>query len=838
MQNAIGIAAGVLLLLVFPGPRARADDQALGSMSIPVSVADLAAAAGIQRADPSTLPIDIVRLAFASPEGSNDQSAVPRAAVLRVLERRGDSGERVPLPLSPRIWRAHVLRAQEPDDRLAAEILGHRPTALLYYGLLALDTATLAWIEANPGVLEALQKQPGTTAAFARSIHIRDGAILTPGDDAKGVWEAIVGADPRDPASFIAKLFASRDGRVAAFYDAVAHLDAAHQRFALGAPADPHRLARARRVLDAVTRASPPWRLEDHPFARQDVDVSLLFRRVALDERGIPVGPSRRTWAQVFGEGRAADEAVDAEWLAANVLKPGVGTPRRRLDTVMFAQRALASDTTADPGTLVSALQDFHRYPALMLTLENNGVRTAEAYAAAGRAAAALGRDEEAIAVFQGGLAIVDRARLAGTLRADEARTLIAALTDAAASRSGRAALLSWLTSDLLPALRRAADPASAQGIDAEALVLRALAGRAPIRPASIEWEGQPYSVDLAQPEWRRLTLIRRGQQETALDEALASATPRNMSALSYSLAGLVYATAIGEPDSPALNGGPVWRRHRLGTASQGPGESLVAWRTATEVFGAGGWHLTGSLLRLDLALAHLALRRLDPTEMPAPSSLSAMDRRTLAMTIALMDPREFSDEARDGVASALRRGRERVASLATRPEALDGIARDAALSEWRQSAIRWLLARDAARVPGAFTTLELFRLGGGTPAPAWGAAAEALDGCFCLRLPDHTAWEEYTGRASTGQLATQLADVTLRTAEALSARHLPALLTRDVAAFAMQDVIDLARPAYFDDWLSLAFAARDLKDDRFDDYVAALTAAGPLVPVPKKHWY
>ena len=73
-----------------------------------------------------------------------------------------------------------------------------------------------------------------------------------------------------------------------------------------------------------------------------------------------------------------------------------------------------------------------------------------------------------------------------------------------------------------------------------------------------------------------------------------------------------------------------------------------------------------------------------------------------------------------------------------------------------------------------------------------------------------------------------------LRTAEALSARHLPAMLMRGVAAFAMQDTIDAGRLTYFDDWLSLAFAARDLKDDRFDDYVAALTASGPLVPVRK----
>jgi hypothetical protein len=837
-MKAIGIAAAVLLLLVRPGSSGRGDAGVAGSMSIPVSLADLAAAVGLERIDSSTIPLDIVRLAFASPESSKNQPAPQRAAILRVLEGGGNSGDRIPLPLDPRIWRAHVLPGEVADDRLAGAILGQRPTALLYLALLAMDPETLAWIEANPGVLKALQKHPGTTAAFARSIHIRNNAVLTPGEDSKGVWKAVVEADPDDPPSFIEKLLASRDGRIAGFYDAVAHLDAAHRRFALGPPGDPRRLDRARRLVDAATRDSLPWGLEDHPFLRADVDASVILRRVALDERGVPVGPSRNIWAKVFNEFSEADGPVDADWLAAAVLKPSGVASRRKLDTFLFAQRALSSDASADEATVVSALQNFQRYPALMLTLEVNGVRTAAAYEAAGRAAAAMDRDDEAMAVFQSGLAIVDRARQSGTLQAVEARKLIASLTDAAVSRPGKAALLAWLKSALLPALQRALDaghtetPAAGPGGAAEGLVLRALAGPVPVRPVSVEWEGQRYSVDLAQSELRRLTLIRRGQRETALDEALAAATPRNMSALSYSLKGLVYATAIGEPDSQASNGGAVWRRHRFGGITQNPGESLVGWRIATEVFGVGEWHLTGSLLRLDLALALLGLRRLDPTDMPAASSVSTMDRRTLARTVALMDPRAISDEARDAAVAAVARGRERVASLAAHPEALDAVSAQAALSEWRLSAIRWLLAHDATRVPGAFTTLELFRLGAGSPAPAWGAAAGPLDGCFCLRMPDATAWEEYTGRASTGQLATQLADVTLRTAEALSARHLPAMLTRDVAAFAMQDVMDLARPAYFDDWLSVAFAARDLKDDRFDDYVAALTAAGPLVPV------
>jgi hypothetical protein len=834
MLRHIRVAAGVLLLAVSAAARAQA--AGAGSMSIPLSLADLAAAAGVRRVDATTLPIDIVRLMFSSPDDEAGGSVARRAAIAKALQGDGDSGDRVPLPLSPRVWREHVLRADIPDARLAAAILGRRASALVYHGLFALDAETLAWIEANPAVLDALLKHPGATAVYARSIRIRNGAVVTPGEDTAGVWTEIVGADPAKPASFIPRLLGARYGVVAAFYDAVAHLDAPRQRFLLGAPAEPRRRERAQRVFAAAMRDPFPWRLDDYPFGRPDIDVALLFRQVALDDRGNLAGPSsRRMWARVFGESDRTEGVVDAEWLAANLLKRAPGVARWRLDTFLFAQRALASDTSADPAALVAALRDFHRFPALMLTLETNGVRTAAAYAAAGRAARALGRDDEAIAVFQGSLAVVDRARLSGMLGGDDARTLIASLTAAAASRSAREALLSWLKNDLLTILRRSTVASNGSAEGAEALVLSALAGSDSMPRTPVEWEGQQYVVGLAVSELRRLTQIRRAQHEPPLDEALASATSRNLSALATSLSALVYAIAFGEPDSPAARGGAVWRQHRFDGATRNLPDSPVAWRVATEIFAPDGWRLSGSLLKLDLALAHLGLRRLDPTEMPAMSALSTMDRRTLAMTVALIDPRTIGDEARDAAAAALTRGRERVAGIAARPETLEAIAEAAALSEWRRTGLRWLFAREPARVIEAFTLLELFRLGGGTPAPGWGAAAVTIDGCFCLRQSAATAWEEYSGRPSSGQLATQLADVMLRTAQALSARRLPAALMRDVAAFAMLDAMDAARPGYFDDWLSIAFAARDLSDDRFDDYVAALTATGPLIPVPRK---
>jgi hypothetical protein len=816
-------AAGVLLALLLSGSQAT-PDAPFGSMPIPVSVAELAATAGLQRADPSTLPIDIVRLLFATPERARDQLSGRRAAVVAALERTGSGGDFLPLPLSPRTWRSHILGVEVANKGLAAAIFSRRATALVYHGLFALDPPTLAWIDANPSVLGTLLKHPGITATYARSIYVRNGAIVTPGENADAVWKEIVGADPRDPEAFIAKLIGSREGRLAVFYDAVTHLDAPRRRFALGLASDPNRIGRLQRLIDVGTRDTPGSALEIYPFMRPNVDLALLFRQLTLDSRDLPRGPSKHVWTEAFGEALSLSDSsgpADAAWLAGLILKPGGAAPGRR-DTYRFAQRVFASDTFVVTSVLVAALQGISSYPSLMLLLENNGLQSAAAYGAAARAAGALSGDEHALAMFQGTLAIVDRARHAGTLSRDEAQSLIDALVRAASTRPARAALLGVLKNGL---------PSRWSG-DTEAAVLSAMAGTPPSTPPILEWEGQRYSVDLAHPELRRLTSIRRSQQETPLGEAIATATPDNMSSLAHSLMGLVYAVALGEPDSQASKGGQVWRRHRFSTGT--PGTGYLAWRPATEEFGSGGWRLTGSLLRLDLALAHLTLRRIDPTEMPPESGIGTMDRRALTRSIALMDPRTLSDAARDAAAAALARGRARVAVLAARPETLEAIGAEAALSEWRRAGLRWQFVHDAARVLGTFTLLELFRLGGGTAPPGWGAAVDALGGCYCLRMPDYLPWEEYTGRPSSGQLGTQLADVMLRTAEALSARRLPAMLMRDVAAFAMQDTLDSGRMAYFDDWLSLAFAARDLKDDRFDDYVAALTASGPLVPIRK----
>ena len=82
--------------------------------------------------------------------------------------------------------------------------------------------------------------------------------------------------------------------------------------------------------------------------------------------------------------------------------------------------------------------------------------------------------------------------------------------------------------------------------------------------------------------------------------------------------------------------------------------------------------------------------------------------------------------------------------------------------------------------------------------------------------------------------LASRGADVSIHVADALAALGLPAQIAPGVIAYAMQEVLDQARPAYFDDWSGFSRAASALSRDNLIDYIAAKTAGGPLLPATR----
>jgi hypothetical protein len=324
-----------------------------------------------------------------------------------------------------------------------------------------------------------------------------------------------------------------------------------------------------------------------------------------------------------------------------------------------------------------------------------------------------------------------------------------------------------------------------------------------------------------ARPDLKRLPVIatRLGR---AGDAALADV-----------LTSLLYAIWLGDPQGQPFLAGNVARRHDYGVRLMtGAGREETPWQVPVETSGDGEpWHLRGALLGLDVGLARLALHRTRfdrPEEQP---TLNDSDRRTLMLELALTDDGDLDQATAARVLAWMQAGR----AIAESPERLAGALDILGLDGRRRQSIAWTMAHDPGQEVSLLMRTELVLLGrpAGAELPdAWGAADTPRSGCLCLAFPNPPAVQRYAGRAGAGLLTARMADLKLRVLEVLDQRHLPAALTRGVLASALQDYLDEARPGHADDWLTLARHVDRVSGDRFDDYIAALTAGGPLVPM------
>jgi hypothetical protein len=843
--------AVVVLLLSYGAVGARQPAVRL-AVALPAPAQQIADSLGILSVDRSRFVLDVVKTLYASNSGETDPQQ--REKIRAMLFAPAPAGESVPLPLDASIWREALLPRQAPDNQILASILSERSTALLYHGLAGLDDETLAWLGPERDTLRHLLRHAGAFGAFGPSVRVKAGRVVVPGGaDDEPLWQAIVGADPARPAAFVRKLFGDDSGLLPWFYDTLANLDEPHLRFATSAALPmPARIDRLRALLDVFERAGAEWQPERQPFSRRPFDTALTLAIVRVGPDGAPTGPNQRgLWERVFAaDGNAsggpsprdADAApVDAAWLLSRVHRVPVDVGRRRLETFLYAQRVFRD--AADP-LLVPALRAYAAYPALLVTLERMGVRSASTVTTMAARAQGLNdiKDDQArtlaILEFQACLGILDRIARAGGLPAVDVDGLMSRL--AAIDHAGRgygARIAAWIQKDLLVKLQ----PAAGESFDASEDAL--LAGMAGVRTTTtpdriVEWEGRRYRVDAARAEELRLHRVRRRQGGVALGAALQAALSPQKSGgervLADTLTSILYAAYLGDPQGPAVVGGNVAARHELGTVvAIGP---RLAWRLPTEGHTSKGWKVTGSLLGLDVALARLSLRRLDWTEMPPEPQMVSAERQNMALTVALMNARLLTDAGRDEIAAALARGRARLDALDGSEANLEQVAKEAGLSPWRREALRWTIAHDSAHRSQHLSPVELMWLGRprvteAVALDAWGAATLPLDGCACLAMPRPAPWELLAGRPAQGLLATRGADVSIIVADTLAALDLPAPIAPGVVAFAAQEALYQARPAHLEDWSGFSRAASALSRDALVDYIAAQTAGGPLLP-------
>ena len=306
---------------------------------------------------------------------------------------------------------------------------------------------------------------------------------------------------------------------------------------------------------------------------------------------------------------------------------------------------------------------------------------------------------------------------------------------------------------------------------------------------------------------------------------------------LSQALLSLVYALDLGDPEGTALLASNVALRHDFGFGlHDSEARTRRPWGVPQQDFLPDvPWHVTGSLLGLDIALAPMALRRIDLDRLADAPRLRSTEREAFAVGAALMDPRLLRDTDRAAIVGAIARGRQRVDALASNPAEAEALADVVRLDGWRRRALQWTLQHRPNDTASIFSLAEQMALGGGAPGAnvdAWGMAASTSLGCACTRMIATGGWTLFAGRPQLAFMSFVVSDLNLRVATVLSEMGLPAALERPVLASAVQDFIDEVAPADANDWLSLAQSAQALTRQRIEDYVAAAAAVdGPLVP-------
>jgi hypothetical protein len=321
---------------------------------------------------------------------------------------------------------------------------------------------------------------------------------------------------------------------------------------------------------------------------------------------------------------------------------------------------------------------------------------------------------------------------------------------------------------------------------------------------------------------------------------------------LGQALLSLNYAAEIGDPAGPALLTRNVALRHDFGFGHHLGFSSRVPWAVPRQDFQPGvPWHVSGSALGLDLALARLSLKRIDGDGLVAAPRLLSTERDAFAVSLTLMNPRNLVDSDRDAIAAAIARGRRRLLGLqpvavAASPNAggegisaggehFDAIANELRLDGRRRRAIRWTIDEERERVPALFSLSEMMILGGvetGTNLDAWGMSALQASGCPCTRMTFPWSWHLLAGRSQLALGASSSPDLNLQIAMMMAEMGLPAVLAKPVLAAAVQDFVDNVSPTDPVDWWSLSRAATSLARERVEDYVAAAASIdGVLVP-------
>jgi len=407
--------------------------------------------------------------------------------------------------------------------------------------------------------------------------------------------------------------------------------------------------------------------------------------------------------------------------------------------------------------------------------------------------------------------------------RLGEMRNVLTANTFSAAAAVVRVA-------DAIAAAATAGDPAA---ISASLTELEAvLAGSREVN--GVAWAGESHSFGsmsgLTKEAASAFRKVRRGDRAR-----IARATAPMLRAADVlaadALSALAYTLQLQDPRNPLTLSPELARRHNLYGLVGSPVSRLSPWAIpAAPSPGGGAWHVDGSLLGLDVGIPRLAARRLGRERSEFVPTMFPVTAEALRRGSAMTTVWTVSEYEREQLLQAWTRG-ELIVEGWRKTGRVDAAAATAGLAGTKLGLIRWSLARGTLP-PRAFLRLEeLARLGGWQAGfgSTWGAAPARLGRCFCLRFP-RPGWEASGQTAEASAAAAALVEPALRVARELADRRLPSVLAPGVLGLLMTDLIEKASVVGPFDVHSVVTSLDRIPAERFDDFIAAVVARGPVV--------
>jgi hypothetical protein len=131
---------------------------------------------------------------------------------------------RVPIMFTDKSWTSISTGNRRTPSDLVDALLNDQILDRLYWAFSRCDEETRSALRQAPGLARLASLAP-VFDLYGSTIRIHSGTVLVPAGSERD-WRALADASPNSPGEFVSRLLAKDHGWLAAYYDAIAHLNA------------------------------------------------------------------------------------------------------------------------------------------------------------------------------------------------------------------------------------------------------------------------------------------------------------------------------------------------------------------------------------------------------------------------------------------------------------------------------------------------------------------------------------------------------------------------------------------------------------------------------------